>query len=273
MHHDKAVAVLDGVLHVVGDHHGGQVVLLNDLRREGQHLEGGLGVEGGGVLVQQQELGLVHGGHQEGQRLTLAAGQQAHTGGQTVLEAQIEALEQFTVLLPLRPGDADAESTGLAAAGGKGEVLFDLHGGGSAGHGVLKDAANVGGALMLAQTGDVHAVDDDLAAVHGPDAGDGVQHGRLACTVAADDGDEVALIQLQVQAVQGRLLVDGACVEGLGNILYLKHCLRPPCLPFWPQALRNICPSSTARRGRQPRQMRSAALAGLRQSRGSAPAG
>ena len=43
VHHDEAVAVLDGVLHVVGDHHGGQVVLLNDLRREGQHLEGGLG--------------------------------------------------------------------------------------------------------------------------------------------------------------------------------------------------------------------------------------
>ena len=249
------------------------MVLLHDACREGEHLQSRFGVQCSGVLIEQQKLRLVHGSHQQGQRLPLTAGKQPHAGSQSILKAQIKGLEQFTVLLPLRPGDADAERTGLAAAGGKGEVLFDLHGGGSAGHGVLKDAANVGGALMLAQTGDVHAVDDDLAAGHGPDAGDGVQHGGLACAVAADDGDEVALIQLQVQAVQGRLLVDGACVEGLGNILYLKHCLRPPCLPFWPQALRSICPSSTARRGRQPRQMRSAALTGLRQSRGSAPAG
>ena len=30
MHHDQTVAVLDGVFHVVGDHHGGQVVFLHD---------------------------------------------------------------------------------------------------------------------------------------------------------------------------------------------------------------------------------------------------
>ena len=31
VHHDEAVAILDGILHVMGDHHGGQVVFLHDL--------------------------------------------------------------------------------------------------------------------------------------------------------------------------------------------------------------------------------------------------
>ena len=38
VHHDEAVAILDGILHVMGDHHGGQVVFLHDPGREGQHL-------------------------------------------------------------------------------------------------------------------------------------------------------------------------------------------------------------------------------------------
>jgi len=69
VHHDQAVAVLDGILHVVGDHHGGQVVFLHNLGREGQHLERRLGVQSGGVLIQQQELGLVHGSGEEKKNL------------------------------------------------------------------------------------------------------------------------------------------------------------------------------------------------------------
>ena len=84
---------------------------------------------------------------------------------------------------------------------------------------------------MLAQAGDVHAVNEDLALVHRPHTGNCVQHGGFACTVAANHGNEIALVQLQVQAVQGGLLVHCTCIEGFGNILNLKHFLRPP-LPF-----------------------------------------
>ena len=183
------------------------------------------------MLVQQEELGFVHGGHQQGQRLTLTAGQQAHTGGQTVFQAQVQGLEQFPVLFPLGLGDADAQGAGLAAAGSQRQILFDLHGGGGAGHRILEHTADVGSTLMLAQAGDVHAVDDNFAFIHRPHTGHGVQHGGLARAVAADDGDKIALVQLQVQAVQGRFLVHGACVEGLGNILDLKHFLHPPSGP------------------------------------------
>ena len=209
------------------------------------------------MLVQQQELGLVHGSHQQGQCLTLTAGKQAYTGGQTIFKAQIKGLEQLTVLLTLGLRDADAQGTWLAAAGCQRKVFFDLHGGGSAGHGVLKHAADVSGTLMLAQAGHIHTVNNDLAFVHRPHTGNCVQHGGFACTVAADHGNEIALVQLQVQAVQGSFLVDRASVKGLGNVLDLKHFLHPP-LPSSP-ASRSTCPSSTARQGKLPPRRRSAA--------------
>ena len=92
----------------------------------------------------------------------------------------------------------------------------------------MKHAANIGGALMLAQAGDVHAVDQDLALVHRPYTGNGVQHGGFTCTVAADDGDEIALVQLQVQTVQGGFLVHRARIEGFnqknfGGCLYTER--------------------------------------------------
>ena len=231
VHHDEAVAVFDGILHVVGDHHGGQMVLLHDACREGEHLQSRFGVQCSGVLIEQQELRLVHGSHQQGQRLPLTAGKQPHAGSQAILKTQIKGLKQFTVLLPLGLGDADAQGAALAAPSCQRQIFLDLHGGGSAGHGVLEHAANVSGALMLAQAGDVHAVNEDLALVHRPHTGNGIQHGGFTCTVAADDGNEIALVQLQAQPVQGGLLVHRACIEGFGNILDLKHFLRPP-LPF-----------------------------------------
>ncbi|CAN4072443.1 hypothetical protein HHFLNI_HHFLNI_10330, partial [Dysosmobacter welbionis] len=75
VHHDEPVAVDDGVLHVVSDHHGGEAVFLHDPVGESQNLGGGLGVQGGSVLVQQQKLGPLQRGHQKRQRLALAAGE------------------------------------------------------------------------------------------------------------------------------------------------------------------------------------------------------
>ena len=163
--------------------------------------------------------------------MPLTAGKEPHAGGQAILKAQIKGLEQLAVLLPLCLGDTDAQGAALAAPGCQCQIFLDLHGGGGAGHGVLEHAANVSGALMLAQAGDVHVVDQDLALVHRPHTGNGIQHGGFACAVATDDGNEITFVQLQVQAVQGGFLVHRACIEGFGNILDLKHFLRPP-LPF-----------------------------------------
>ena len=66
-----------------------------------QHLGCGLGVQRGGVLVQQQQLGLLERGHQQGQRLTLAAGQQADLGSHALLQPQIQHLQQLAVFVAL----------------------------------------------------------------------------------------------------------------------------------------------------------------------------
>lgn len=59
VHHDEAVAVNDGVLHVVGDHHGGELVFAHDAVRQLEHLGRRRGVERRGVLVEQQQLRLL----------------------------------------------------------------------------------------------------------------------------------------------------------------------------------------------------------------------
>ena len=78
VHHDETVAVGNGVLHVVGNHQRGQLILLHDALGSFQHLSSGFGVKGGGVLVQEQQLGLHKACHQQGQRLALSAGEQSH---------------------------------------------------------------------------------------------------------------------------------------------------------------------------------------------------
>ena len=57
VHHDDAGAEGGGLLHGVGDHQGGQAVLGDDALGEADGLVGALGVECGGVLVEEEEVG------------------------------------------------------------------------------------------------------------------------------------------------------------------------------------------------------------------------
>ena len=223
VHHDQAVAIGNGVAHIVGDHHGGQVALLYDPLGRLQHLGRSLGVKRRGVLVQKQQLRLLQSRHQQRQRLTLAAGQQTDLGGHPVFQSQIKNPQLFLIELPVRLGDTGPESSGLAPACRQRKVFLDLHSRGSAHHGVLKHPADVLCPLILRQGGHVHAVNEDFPGVHLKHSGDGVEHGALARAVAADDGDEIALVHGQIQTVQRHLLVHRSGVEGLADIFQLQH--------------------------------------------------
>ena len=209
----------DGVLHVVGDHHSGELVFAHDAVRQLEHLGRRRGVERRGVLVEQQQLRLLQGGHEQRQRLALAAGEQADLRRHAVLKAEAKALELLMIFLALRLRDAPAQRALLATARGEGEVLLDLHVRCRAHHGVLEHAADVLRAAVLRHGSHVHTVEDDAAGVHRPDARDGVEHGGFAGTVAADDGHEIARLQVQGQSVERPLFVDGAGVEGLGDMV------------------------------------------------------
>ena len=54
MHHNQAVAVLDGIPHIMGNHQGGQVVFMDDLVGQLQDLGRSLGVQRRRVLVQKK---------------------------------------------------------------------------------------------------------------------------------------------------------------------------------------------------------------------------
>ena len=123
------------------------------------------------------------------------------------------------IFLALRLRDAPAQRALLAAARGEGEVFLDLHVRGRAHHGVLEHAADVLRAAVLRHGSHVHTVEDDAPVIHRPDTRDGVEHGGFAGSVAADDGHEIARLQVQGQAVERPLFVDGAGVEGLGDMV------------------------------------------------------
>ena len=172
------------------------------------------------VLVQQQQLGGIHGCHEQRQGLALSAGQQAHRLAHPVLQPHVQ--QGQTVLKPL-PVRLRHGGEPPAAARGQGQILLNGHVGGGAPHGVLEQPADLAAALVGGQIGDVLPVQGDGALVHIEVPGDGVEQGGFARPVGAHDGDEIPRRQLERQAAQGLLLVDGPGVEGLGNVLDYQH--------------------------------------------------
>ena len=111
----------------------------------------------------------------------------------------------------------------LAASGGQSQVFLNLHGGGSAHHGVLEHTAQERGPFEFGQTGNILTVNKNGAAVHGEGAGNGIEHSGFSRTVAADYGDKIPLVQGQTQIIQRCFFVDGAGEEGFRDVFQLKN--------------------------------------------------
>src|SRR5699024_2406258 len=157
-------------------------------------------------------------GHEQGECLTLTAGQEPDLGGEAVLEAQFERLELLAEPRPARGAGARPESPPPPAQQGQREVLLDREGRRGPGQRILEHAADIPGALVVRHPVHVPAVDPDGPRVGEKLAGDRVEQRRLAGPVGADDGDEVALRPRQAQAVEGATLVDGPGEEGLAQV-------------------------------------------------------
>ena len=196
IHHNEAVAVADGVGHVVRDHQRGQLAVADDLVRDLQDLCRRRGVERSGVLVEQEQLRRLKRRHQQRQCLPLAAGEQTDLCSHPVFESETERRQLVAEELPLRLRHAPAERPLFAAAIGQREVFFDLHVRRRAHHGVLEHAADVLRALVFRHGRHIHAANFNRALVHGPHARDSIQQRGLASAVATDDRDEIAVGQL-----------------------------------------------------------------------------
>ena len=84
----------------MGHHQRREASAAHDLLRQAEHLLGAPGIERRGVLVQQQELRPLQRGHQQRQRLALAAGEQADGRVEPVLESRAEPLDLLRDLAP-----------------------------------------------------------------------------------------------------------------------------------------------------------------------------
>ena len=215
MHHDQAAAVLQGVAQVVGDHDGGQLPLAHHAVGHLHDHIGGVGVKGGGVLVQDQEIRGAQAAHGHRQGLALAAGQAAGPGVHHVFQPHAQFAQH---LLP--GGNAGFVERGhevhaLELALGQGHVFGDAHIGAGAHRRVLVDAGDAAAAGGFLLAGDILPVQQDLPGVGRHGSADQVEQGGLAGAVGADDGDKLPLFHLEVEAAQQRQLAHGTRVIGL----------------------------------------------------------
>ena len=115
-----------------------------------------------------------------------------------VRSSRVERVGHGSVDLVCRRAGRQAEPGRVAEGGGDGQVAVDEI--------VLRDVAEE---MAQARLAAAHAVDVDGAAGRGADAGDGVEQGRLAGAAGADDGDELAGFDGEVDVVE-----DGVAVAG-----------------------------------------------------------
>ena len=195
------------------------MVLTDDFLGKGQDLRGGLRIEGRGMLIEQEQVRTLQGRHQQGQGLALTTGQEADLTGHTTLEAEAETLERILIELPLLLGNRPAETSALPSAEGEGHILLDLHVGGGTLHRILEYASDVLRTLALRLLRDVLTIDLDDAGIDRIGTGDHIEKGRLAGAVTADDGNEITIVQDQVDATQCLLFIDGSLVKGLSYVL------------------------------------------------------
>ena len=169
VHEQDSGAHLPGKAHLVGDHHHGHA-LVGQLLHDLQHLAHHLGVQGGGGLIKEHDLGLHGQGPHNGDALLLAAGELVGIGVRLVL--QIDPLQQgegqrVGLLLPHE----------LGLDRGQGDVLADGHVGEEVE--VLEDHAH-----LAADGVDIHLGVGDDGAVKG----DGALGGLLQQVEAAQEG-------------------------------------------------------------------------------------
>ncbi len=115
----------------------------------------------------------------------------------------------------------------FATAHGEGHVLLNGHRGCCTGHGILENTAKECGASVFRKVGHIIAVDHNGAAVDGKHTGHCVEQGGFACTVAADNGDKITFLQMQISTGEGDLFRDGAGIKRFDNLIDIQHFTHP----------------------------------------------
>ena len=102
----------------MGYHQGSELVAVDDFMGEPDHLVGALGVEGGGVLVEQEQFGLEPRRHKKREGLSLPAGEGADGVVEAVFKAHVERANARAEIFADLAVNGDAQRARLAAARG-----------------------------------------------------------------------------------------------------------------------------------------------------------
>ncbi len=183
----------------------------------GAGLHAQLGVEVGQRLVHEEDLGGADDGPAHGDALALATGE----GLRLALEVGGEVEDGGCLLDAL----ADLALVDAGDLQGEAHVVGDRHV--RVERVVLEDHCDV--AVLGRQVGDVTVTDPDLAAVDLFEAGEHAQRGGLATPGGADENQELAVLDVDVQLVDG-----GGVVAGVdpGGVVELHGCHGRLCLSF-----------------------------------------
>ena len=180
---------------------------------------GSTGIQGSGVFIQKQQFGGYQGGHQQSQCLALAAGKQAYAVIHTVFQPQLQLCQTLPEVCPVGLADP-GEGGGMTGCPhvGQSQIFFDGHIGGCALQGILEQPADEFASFEIRQGGNILAIQDHPTGVRLESAGNGTEESGLACTVGAQNGDEIAFVQMQIHPSQGGFFIDCALGKGFGNI-------------------------------------------------------
>ncbi len=181
------------------------------------------GIEGRGVLVQQEQFGPGDGRHEQRRRLTLPSGEQAHLGFHPVLEPEVEGRQQFAKIGGITTVHRE-KRLGRVARIRHGEVFFDGHAGRGPALRILKEAADVEGPFVVLIIGNILSVQNDPAAVGQEFAQDRIEESGFARAVGPEDRDELALPGFQRKVVQRDFFVGSARLETFGEMADHELC-------------------------------------------------
>jgi len=217
--------------HRMGDHHRRQPEFGDQPAGQIQDEFRGLGVKGGGMLVQQQHLGLAGYRHQQADRLALATRQQPDLVIEPVLQTKAETAKPFGRIGAHPAPDRQPEPARPGPGMGQREILENRQILAGAHLGVLKDPAQHPRPAVDRPLRHVLPADRHRAPHRPAQPGNDIERGRLAGPVRADDGQELPLRHAQADAAQGAGFQRRAGVEGDMDVVKPDHCRAPRVWP------------------------------------------
>ena len=227
----------------MGDEQEGGAVGAVDLAHHLKHLVGGFGVQIAGGFIGEDEGGVHRQGAGEGDALLLAAG---HVGGEVVGPGGEADLAEQVVRALAHGGVREA----AIGEDGHHHVFQRREGGDEVV--ILEDeadgvAAEPGKGCVVQGAGFV-AFDEEAALGRAIQQADDVEQGAFAGAGRADEGDEFAAFQSEVDLMQHLHLHRGAEIVGFADIFHLQNRRDCRISHGWPP--RDLA-ARLARRGRR----------------------